>query len=160
MEQVILWISVIIVIIGALGTILPVLPGAPLIFVTAILYGWYEGFNKITPLTLVAMFVLMALVMVIDYVSGSLGAKKYGATKSGIWGSLIGGVIGFMLFNVPGIILGPLVGAVIGEIIAGKNITEASKVGIGTLLGMAVGSAVKFSFAIAMAVLYITKVLS
>ncbi len=159
MSQALLIIAIIVVVIGALGTLLPILPGTPVICVAAIAYGWYEGFSKITPLTIVILLVLMVVTYGIDYISGILGAKKYGASKYGTWGSLIGGILGFVFLSIPGIVIGPLAGAIIGEVIAGKKLNEASKVGLGTLVGMAVGSAVKFSIACAMAAIFITKVL-
>lgn len=157
MEQVILWLSIIVVIVGALGTVLPLLPGTPIIFVTALLYGFYEGFTLITHYTLVALGFIMAVTLVIDYLAGTVGAKKYGASKYGTWGSFIGGILGFVFFNLPGIIIGPLAGAIVGEIIAGKKLLDASRVGIGTLIGIVAGSALKFSLAVAMAVIYITR---
>lgn len=75
---------------------------------------------------------LTVLVTVLDYVLPIWGAKVYKASKYGIWGSIIGMIIGVFFFPPWGMILGLLVGAVLGELIAGKQSSEAFKVGFVT----------------------------
>jgi len=95
----------------------------------------------------------------VDYLAGVVGAKKYGATKFGTWGSFIGGIIGVILFNIPGLLFGPFVGAVAGEMITGRKSQEAMKVGLGTVVGLAGGAVFKFVFASAMVAVYVKSVL-
>lgn len=153
------WAALIVMIGGALGTLLPVLPGTPLIFIAALGYGFYDKFNHITPSILVILFILMLLAFTVDYLAGTVGAKKYGATKYGTWGSFIGGVAGVIFLNIPGLIIGPFLGAVIGEILAGKKPEEALKVGFGTMIGLAGGAVLKLILAISMVGVFVTSVI-
>ncbi|MFZ5639149.1 MAG: DUF456 domain-containing protein [Bacillota bacterium] len=159
MEELVFWLVIIIMALGVLGTFLPVLPGAPLIFLAALGYGLYEGFRQVTPLTLVILFVLMGLTLLIDYLAGVVGAKKYGATRWGTWGAFFGGVLGVVFFSIVGLILGPLVGAIVGELLAGRKPSEALRVGLGTILGLAGGAVLKFVIALSMFILFLNKAL-
>lgn len=154
-----IWIALFIMLIGAIGTFLPAIPGTPVIFAAALGYGFYEGFQNITPWTLVFLFFLMVLTFIIDYFAGVVGAKKYGASKYGTWGSFIGGIIGVIFLNIPGLIVGPFVGAVIGEMTAGQNFKTAVKVGLGTMAGLAGGAVLKLLFAVTMIAVFITSIL-
>lgn len=152
------WIALFVMLIGALGTVLPAIPGTPVIFAAALGYSFYEGFHKITPLVLAVLFFLMALTFIIDYFSGVLGAKKYGASRYGTWGSFLGGIVGVIFLNIPGLIIGPFVGAVTGEMIAGQSFKTALKVGLGTMAGLAGGAVLKLLFAVSMIAMFITSI--
>ncbi len=158
MSILVFWLVLIVMAAGALGTLLPIIPGTPLIFLAALIYGFYEGFNKLTPLVLVILFVLMLMSFAIDYFAGIIGAKTYGASKYGTWGSFLGGLLGIILFNIPGLLVGPFIGAVAGEIISGRRTEEAVKVGFGTVVGLAGGAFFKVLLAISMITVYVVSV--
>lgn len=159
MSAVIFWLTLLVMAVGLLGTLLPVLPGTPLIFLAALGYGFYEKFHRVTPLILGILFVLMVMSLLIDYFAGVIGAKKYGASKYGTWGSFIGGIVGVIVFNIPGLLLGPFAGAVIGEMIYGKKVDESFRVGLGTVMGMAGGAFFKIIIGVSMVIIYLTGVL-
>ncbi len=158
MPSVIFWLTLLIMLAGALGVFLPFLPGTPLIFLAALGYGFYEGFHQVTPLVLGVLFGLMVITLLVDYLAGVIGAKKSGATKYGTWGSFLGGILGVLFFNLPGLLVGPLVGAVAGEMISGRQFQEAVKVGLGTVVGLAGGIIFKFVFAAAMIAVFLKSV--
>ncbi|MFQ6078567.1 MAG: DUF456 domain-containing protein [Thermodesulfobacteriota bacterium] len=116
--QSILWIVVIaLFLIGLAGTILPTLPGNLLIFGGALVYGIFTGFGEVTFWVLAALGAISIGAQVLDYAAEAYGAKRFGATKYGIWGAIIGGIVGFITFNIGGLIVGIFLGAVILEII-------------------------------------------
>lgn len=142
---VLLWVLAAgLVLLGLAGTILPALPGAPLVFAGLLLAAWIDGFQKVGIFPLVILGLLTVLTLVVDVVATALGAKKVGASKSAIVGSAIGTVVG-LFFGIPGLLLGPFVGALLGEYSARKNWEQAGKAGLGTWLGIVLGTAVKLS---------------
>lgn len=142
-------LAAILVVIGLAGTILPVIPGTLLVFAGLFLAAWAEGFAEVGWIPLTIIGVLAALAFVADLVSSLLGAKRVGASPHALWGAALGGLIG-IFFSIPGMIIGPFVGAVGGELVARGGFKHASKVGIGTWLGLLLGAVLKVVIAFLM----------
>lgn len=142
-------LAALLIIAGLAGTMLPIIPGLPLMFGGLLLAAWLDNFNHLGAISLIIMALLTALGLVIDFFAGLLGAKASGASSQALWGAFIGGIVG-MFFGLAGVLLGPLVGAVIGEFIARKDAFQAGKVGIGTFIGFIVGAVAKVACAFAM----------
>ncbi len=134
---------------GVLGTFLPVLPGAALVFAGMLLAAWIDHFQRIGWITLTILGALMVLVFVIDIVAGLLGAKRVGASRLALVGAAVGTIVG-MFFGIVGILVAPFIGAVVGELIARGQLEPAARVGFATWLGMAVGALAKIAIVLAM----------
>lgn len=134
---------------GLAGTVLPLLPSTPLMFVGMLLLAWHENFIRLGWPSLSLLFILMVISSVLDYLAGAMGAKRVGASPYAIWGALIGSVLG-MLGGIPGLILGPFLGAAAGEMIARKDVIQAGKVGVASGIGMLLGAIAKVGLALAM----------
>ena len=142
-------LAIVLVIIGLAGTVLPVIPGALLVFAGLFVAAWADGFARVGTLALVIIGVLGALSFVADFVASLLGAKRVGASPLALFGAALGGAIGLFL-GLPGMILGPFVGAVAGELIARGGVRQAGKVGLGTWLGLVAAAVVKVIIAFMM----------
>jgi uncharacterized protein YqgC (DUF456 family) len=88
-----------------------------------------------------------------------MGAKRVGAGKLAMLGAALGTVFGGLFFSIPGLILGPFVGAMAGELVRGKELREASKIGFGTWVGLAFGTALKLALAFAMLGIFVLALL-
>jgi uncharacterized protein len=138
-----LYVLAIVLIIGGLaGAILPVLPGVPMIFGGIWLAAAVDEYNHLGWGWLVAIGAVAVLGIAVDFISGSLGAKKIGASPRALWGAGIGTTIG-MFFGLPGLLIGPFAGAVIGELWSGKSILRSAHVGVSTWFGMLLGVVAK-----------------
>ena len=147
---VVLWIaSGVLIAIGAIGLVLPILPGAPLIFIGALLAAWAENFAYIGPGSLIVLGVLTALAVAVDFVAGAFGARRFGASARAVTGATLGTIIG-LFFGIVGVLVGPFIGAVIGELSVRRNLAAAGRAGIGATLGLALGTAAKLAIAFAM----------
>ncbi len=133
-----LWwaLTVGLMLVGLVGTVVPLLPGTILILVGAVVN--YFTLQSIGWGTLVGLTFLMILAQALDIVSGAVGAKWFGATRWGAIGGILGAVVG-LFFGLIGIFIGPLVGALLGELLGGKGILPAGKSGWGTFLGTTAG---------------------
>jgi uncharacterized protein len=134
------------------GIVLPVLPGVPIVALGALVAAWMTGFQDLSLTPLISVGLLTVLSIAIDYVAGIVGAQKYGASRSGIWGSIIGSLIGLFFFPPFGFLMGALAGAVIAEIIIGRTLEEAIKSGFGVLVGTFGGMLAKIFIIIAIAI--------
>ncbi len=141
MDVVLVVLAAICIIVGFAGCILPVLPGVPLAYVGLLLLhaSSYADFS----LTFLLLWGgAVVVVQLLDYFIPAWGAKKFGGTKYGIWGSTIGVLVG-IFFGPWGIVLGPFIGAVIGELLAGKQSNEAFRAGVGAFVGFIAGTLLK-----------------
>ena len=128
-------VGFILVLLGLAGSILPMIPGPPLGFVGLLLLALSRDFAPpLTPALVIIMAILTALVAVLDYIIPLWGAKRYGASKWGIWGSVLGMVIG--MFGSPlAMLAGAFVGAVIAEWFVHRKKGEALRAGWGVMVG-------------------------
>jgi uncharacterized protein YqgC (DUF456 family) len=133
LEVILIIIGLVIAIIGLIGCIIPAIPGPPLNFLSLIILEIAVE-DAFTLEFYIIWGVFTIVTVVLDYVLPLLGAKAYKASGYGIWGSIIGMIIGIIFFPPFGMILGLLVGAIVGELIAGKEGSEAMKVGAVTFL--------------------------
>ena len=156
MIEILLWIAVVaLVLVGIAGVIFPALPGTPFVFLGLLLAAYIEHFSKVGWPTLIILGVLTLLATGVDFFASAVGAKRLGASPRAIWGAAIGAIVG-IFFGIPGLILGPLIGAAVGEYISRKDLLQAGKVGVGTLVGILVGVAMKIALIFTMLGVFLT----
>jgi uncharacterized protein YqgC (DUF456 family) len=142
------------VVVGLVGTVLPVIPGVPLIFLGLFLAAWAEGFHYVGMWTITVLGVLALVAYGVDLVAGALGAKKFGASRLAVVGALVGALVG-LFFGIPGVLVGPFVGAATGELVARRDLLQAGRAGFGTWLGLVVGAAVKIAISFSMVAVFL-----
>lgn len=156
-QSLILWIiGAILTVIGLSGLLLPIVPGAPLLFLGLLFGAWAEDFSYIGVWTLLLLATMAALTYVVEFAASILGVKKYGGSNRAMIGAALGGFAGLFL-GIPGILVGPFAGAVIGELSQQRSLDEAGRAGFGTVVGMALGVAGKLAIGIAMIGLFLLK---
>lgn len=156
-----LWIvfglTVVVMLVGVVGTVVPILPGIPLIWAMMLVFAIVEKFERIDPLFLVVTFVITAATEVADQLGRAWGARRFGAGKAGTWGSIIGG-IGGLFFLPVGLVLGPFLGVLVAELLAGRSTSESIRAGWGGLIGALGSMGVKLVVAFALTVAFVIKV--
>ena len=154
-----LWIlAVAMIVVGVVGTVLPALPGAVLVFGGIALAAWIDGFTEISGWTVGVVAMLTVLAFAADYVAALLGAKRAGASRLAIAGAAIGTVAGVFTGFV-GLLFMPLLGAAIGEYIADRDVMRAGKVGVATWIGLLLGTAVKVALVFTMVGIFVAALL-
>lgn len=146
--------AAVLILIGLAGTLLPALPGLPLVFIGLLLAAWADHFTHVGVITLVILGVLTAVSLAADYWASAQGAARTGASQLAVWGAAIGTLATFVLGPV-GLFVGPFVGAAIGEILhrrslAGGDLGAATKIGLGATLGAIFGIVLKLGIAFLM----------
>jgi uncharacterized protein YqgC (DUF456 family) len=137
-------IGLVCMILGILGSFLPVLPG-PLLSWIGLLMLYFTEAIEMNYWILGITFAVMVTITILDFAIPAHGTKRFGGSKYGVWGTNIGLVIG-MFSPIPfGIVIGPLIGALIGELI--YNSTDhkrAVKAAAGSFLGFLASSFIQF----------------
>jgi len=152
-------VAVIFMTLGVLGTILPALPGAPLIWLGMFIYGLFVKFHGLGWTFFLGQGLAVVLIFAIDYASGVWGVKKYGGSRYAIWGSILGGIAGAVLGGPFGLICGPFIGAVVGELYGKNSLQEALRAGLGTMVGLLGGTFLKLAVEAVMITWFFIKVL-
>ena len=119
-----LWyvLAAILIVVGIVGTVLPALPGVPLVFAGMFVAAWADGFQHVGLWTLIGLGVLTVIAVAVDFLAGLAGAKRVGASRL----------------------------ALIGELVAGGTLQRATNVGIGAWIGFLVGTVLKLGVSFAM----------
>jgi len=148
-------VGALLVFLGIAGCILPILPGPFLSFLGLLLLALLKHFSPpLTPTLIIVMAVIATAVTVGDYLIPLWGAQRYGTSKWGIWGSVVGMVIG-LFFSPFGMLLGALIGAMAVEWFVQKEKGKALKAGWGVLVGTLLGTALRLGVAGMMAYYFI-----
>ena len=145
LEIVAIVVGSIFLLLGIAGCVLPILPGPVLIYLGLLLLALVKDFfPPLTPTLMIVMALLTVAVTIGDYVIPIWGAKRYGTSKWGIWGSVAGMAIG-LFFSPFGMLLGALIGAVAVEWLVQKKKGKALKAGWGVIVGSLLGAVLKLS---------------
>jgi len=158
MEILILIVSLLFVLVGIAGSVLPALPGPPLSWIGLLILYTMPNI-KFDYWTLGITFVFTLIIVILDYVIPAQGTKRFGGSKYGIWGTNIGLIVGILAPIPFGFIIGPFVGAFIGELIYDQNDSKrALKAATGSFLGFLASTFIKFVFCMVLFGIYIHTV--
>ena len=142
-------LAMILVLVGIGGVILPALPGLPLVFAGMLLAAWAGDFQQIGWFPLLLLGLMTLLSVAVDFFATMMGAKRVGASRKALIGAMVGTFAG-LFFGPVGLFVGPFVGALVGELWHGRELGQATKVGLGTWLGIVLGIVLKLGVAFAM----------
>ena len=142
---------------GLLGCILPAMPGPPLSYV-ALLLLQATRFAGFSVKFLLVTAIIVVIITIIDYILPVWGTQKWGGSRAGTVGSILGLLVG-LFFPPLGIIIGPFVGAVVGELITGSNTNVAFRSGFGSFIGFLFGTVMKLAVCVVFAYYYVYELI-
>ncbi len=125
---------------GIAGTVMPLIPGAPLVFLGLLVAAWIDGFQRVGWVTLALLALLTLGSFAIEIWATRHGARRVGASGLAVCGAVLGSIAG-LFFSLPGVVLGPFVGAFAGEYLARRNLRQAGRAGLATWLGLLLATA-------------------
>jgi uncharacterized protein YqgC (DUF456 family) len=128
------------IILGTAGSILPFLPGLPLVLVGLWGYAAYTHFNVVTLWPAIIFTVLAVVVEVLNILAPSIGAAGTKSSRFGAIGATVGAIIGIMTLGPIGIVVGPFVGAWVGEMLNQSGPENAFRSARGAVIGVLLGS--------------------
>lgn len=142
-------LAVLLVAVGLAGILLPALPGLPLVFGGMALAAWAGDFEHVGGWTLLVLGLLTVLSLGVDFLATAMGAKRVGASRLALLGAVIGTFAG-LFFGPVGLFVGPFIGALAGELVHSRKVMHATKVGVGTWVGILLGTVLKLGLAFSM----------
>ena len=145
MTALLIAIGLLISLAGLVGCILPIIPGPPLSFAALIVLSFAQGWEPFSATFLIVMAGVTALVTVLDFVIPAMGARRYGATRAGVWGSVLGMIIGILFFPPLGMFIGAFAGAVAAEMAVERDGKDALRAGWGVFMGTMLATVLKLA---------------
>ncbi|MFK7781155.1 DUF456 domain-containing protein [Psychroserpens sp.] len=145
-------------ILGIIGSFLPVLPGPLTSWIGLLIF----HLTDVVPMNwtfLIITLVIAVAIWILDYIIPAMGTKRFGGSKAGMIGTSIGLIIGLLAPIPGGIIIGPFVGALVGELINKSEFDKAIKAAFGSFLGFLASTFIKFVIAMVFLGLFIVKII-
>ncbi len=150
MDLLLILLAMLCLILGVIGSFVPVLPGPPLSWIGLLLLQctsavpfnyWFLGSTALIALGATAL----------DYYLPALGTKKYGGSKKGVWGAILGLLFAlfFPILGPFGFLIWPFVGAFVGEMSHQKNQSQAFRAALGSFMGFLAGTLLKLLISLA-----------
>ncbi len=144
MDIFLLIIGVLFLLLGIIGSFVPILPGP--------FTGWIGllilHMTKAVPMNWTFLGITLGIaiaIWVVDYFIPAMGTKKFGGSRYGVIGTMVGLILGLLFFPPFGIIIGPFLGAYIGEMMKdNKDSKRALKAAFGSFIGFLTSTFLKF----------------
>ncbi|MFL1011028.1 DUF456 domain-containing protein [Flavisericum labens] len=147
MDIILVIIAALIMLLGILGSFLPVLPG-PLTSWVGLLVVHFTDAIPTNKSFLVITLLIALFIWLLDYIIPAMGTKRFGGSRYGMIGTTIGLIVGLIAPIPGGIIIGPFVGALIGELINKRDSKTATRAAFGSFIGFLTSTFIKFVVAV------------
>jgi len=106
MTDIVVIVAFALLVLGVIGSVVPVLPGAPLSLFGVYLYWWTTGYAEPGLPLLVALTVVGALAIAVDLLAGVVSARASGvSTRLAVLAGVVGG-LAFLVAGPIGLVLG------------------------------------------------------
>jgi uncharacterized protein YqgC (DUF456 family) len=142
MDILLIILGVFLILTGVIGSVIPGIPGPPVAYI-GLLIQVFKTDNPFTPRFLIIWALITIAASILDYIVPAIGTRKFGGSKRGVWGSIIGLFAGIFFFPPIGLVVGPFLGAFLGELTGGKETQDALKAGFGSFMGFLAGTTLK-----------------
>lgn len=157
MDLLLVAIAALLMLMGILGSFLPMLPGIPLSWVGLLLL----HLTSAIPMnyTYLGITLLITIIIfILQYAVPALGTKYLGGTKKGMYGATIGLFAGIFIPIPFAILIAPFVGAYIGEILNKADSRSALKAASGSFIGLLASTFMEFVVTAIFLLLFIYKI--
>ena len=141
--MIIIILSILLIIFGFIGVLLPFVPGITLMFIGILLYAVNDHFLHITQNHILIFAILTIVSIIIDYLSGIISAKLSKASKYGLIGAVVGSLLGLLIF----------------EYLAFKSLKGSSDKAIKTLIGSLISLIINFAIAVFIIIFFIVNII-
>lgn len=143
MDLFLILLGFVLMLVGIVGSVLPVLPGTPISWLGLIVLHLAPSIPFDWTLIIITGIIAIGI-YVLDYIIPSVGTKKFGGSKAGVWGTFIGLFVGIFSPLPAGIIVGPFLGALVGELLFNKTEgKQAVKAAFGSFIGFMTSTFIK-----------------
>ena len=161
MNTLLLILAIVCLLVGVIGSVAPGLPGPPISWVGLLLLA-LSHHAIIAPSLLITTAVVAIIITALDYIVPTLGTKRFGGSKYGMWGCNIGLIVSIVGLpfgpqGLLGVIVWPFIGALVGEYLHSHDFTPSLRAAWGAFLGFLGGTLLKLFYCIALIIIALAK---
>ena len=149
---------VVILLLSLVGTLIPIIPGVLLMWVTVFLYALVDGFTAVSTASFIVISFIALVTGTSDLWLSLFGAKKGGASVKSMLIGTVGAIAGSFLFPLVGTIAGYVAGLLLGEYWQHGDWEIAKKAGLGGLAGWGVATIIQFIGGIFIFIIFLWQV--
>jgi uncharacterized protein YqgC (DUF456 family) len=141
------------------------LPGSWLILISSFVFAALTGFEDLTRSVMLMLLALALVGELLELFLGIFVAKRFGASKYGMWGAffggIVGGVFGTAIFPLVGSVVGAMMGAFVGafalEFVHEIRTEDRLRAGLGALIGRVLATTMKLGIGLIMVFVIIMR---
>lgn len=157
-ESIGLGVIILFMLLGLIGSFLPLMPGPLLVWLAALVYSAATQFTVVSPASFAVISLIALVAVTADIWMSYLGAKALGAgSKTILWG-VIGSVLGFLVLNLFGAVLGYALGILVCERRVHGDWRLALKASLGGLAGWGLATVVQAAGSLLIIVIFVWRV--
>tara|TARA_R110002074_G_scaffold170118_1_gene332384 strand:- start:5761 stop:6183 length:423 start_codon:yes stop_codon:yes gene_type:complete len=134
MDIILIFIAFLFMLLGIIGSFLPILPG-PLTSWLGLLIAYFTDAIPMDRSFLIITLIIALFIWLLDYIIPAMGTKRFGGTRYGMIGTSFGLIVGIIAPIPGGIIVRPFVGALMGELLNKSDSKTASRAAFGSFVG-------------------------
>ncbi len=152
-------VIVVLMLVGLVGTIVPILPGIFMVWLGVAVYVWRDSFETLSLATFIIISFIAVFAGLADLWLPIFGARKSGAAKRTIVTGLLGAIVGSFIIPVVGTIIGYAVGVLLGEYHKRRDWRAAWEASKGGLTGWGIATIIQLVGGVVIIVIFIWAVL-
>jgi uncharacterized protein len=151
-------IVIVILLLSLVGTLIPIIPGVLLMWLTVFLYAWVDGFTAVSTPSFILISLIALTTGTSDLWLTLFGAKKGGANVKSMLIGTLGAIAGSFIFPLVGTIAGYIAGLLLGEYWQHGDWQLATKAGLGGLVGWGIATIIQFIGGIFILIIFLWQV--
>lgn len=152
-------VVVVILLFGLVGTLIPIIPGVLLMWLTVFIYAWADGFTAVSTASFVIITLIALFTGTADIWLTLVGAKKGGASLKSMLIGTLGAIVGSFILPILGTIAGYIAGVLLGEYWQHGDWEIAKKAGLGGLAGWGIATVIQFIGGIFILIIFLWQVI-
>jgi uncharacterized protein YqgC (DUF456 family) len=145
-------------VLGVVGSVVPLLPGMALSVVAVVLYWWHTGYGEPGVLFVAATVGLGLAAILLDLFAGAISARAGGASRLGTAAAALASLVLFLFLGPLGIVVGVALAVFGVEFYRTRQVEDSARAALYATAGLMASAAVQFALTLSVLVAFLLAV--